>query len=143
MASYTSNLNLKKPAGSENVAIGDINGNMDTIDANLGPLVGSTKWADWQTVNNYTNGESWNGSYYTKIGKVTYLRISVKGLTANTQTDIFTLPSGYRPLMATEFDGFGGAAYLNHAHFVISDTGAVKVYSADAYATGFVAFPSA
>ena len=32
MASYTTNLNLKKPAGSENVAIGDINGNMDIID---------------------------------------------------------------------------------------------------------------
>ena len=32
MASYTSTLNLKKPSGSENVAIGDINGNMDLID---------------------------------------------------------------------------------------------------------------
>lgn len=32
MATYTSKLNLKKPAGSENVAIGDINNNMDLID---------------------------------------------------------------------------------------------------------------
>ena len=32
MASYTPNLNLKKPAGSEAVVIGDINGNMDLID---------------------------------------------------------------------------------------------------------------
>ncbi|MBO7662989.1 MAG: hypothetical protein J6U01_06425 [Clostridia bacterium] len=38
MASYTTNLNLKKPAGSENVAIGDINNNMDTIDAAYGTL---------------------------------------------------------------------------------------------------------
>ena len=38
MASYTTNLNLKKPAGSENVAIGDINGNMDTIDTAYGAL---------------------------------------------------------------------------------------------------------
>ena len=38
MASYTTNLNLKKPAGSENVAIGDINGNMDTIDTAYGSL---------------------------------------------------------------------------------------------------------
>lgn len=38
MASYTSNLNLKKPAGSENVAIGDINNNMDTIDNAYGGL---------------------------------------------------------------------------------------------------------
>ena len=38
MASYTTNLNLKKPAGSENVAIGDINNNMDAIDAAYGPI---------------------------------------------------------------------------------------------------------
>jgi hypothetical protein len=38
MASYTTNLNLKKPAGSENVAIGDINGNMDIIDTAYGAL---------------------------------------------------------------------------------------------------------
>ena len=36
MASYTTNLNLKKPSGSENVAISDINGNMDTIDSAFG-----------------------------------------------------------------------------------------------------------
>ena len=33
MATYTSVLNLKKPAGGENVLIGDINGNMDALDA--------------------------------------------------------------------------------------------------------------
>ena len=38
MASYTTNLNLKKPSGSENVAISDINGNMDTIDSAVGAL---------------------------------------------------------------------------------------------------------
>ena len=40
MASYTTNLNLKKPAGSEAVAIGDINNNMDTIDQAYGTLNG-------------------------------------------------------------------------------------------------------
>ena len=38
MASYTTNLNLKKPSGSENVAISDINGNMDTIDSAFGTV---------------------------------------------------------------------------------------------------------
>ena len=38
MASYTTNLNLKKPAGSENVAIGDINNNMDIIDNAYGTV---------------------------------------------------------------------------------------------------------
>ena len=41
MASYTSNLNLKKPSGSENVAIGDINNNMDLIDSAYGELESS------------------------------------------------------------------------------------------------------
>lgn len=42
MASYTTNLNLKKPAGGENVLIGDINGNMDTIDAKVGGVTMGT-----------------------------------------------------------------------------------------------------
>lgn len=42
MASYTTNLNLKKPAGSENVSIGDINANMDAIDAAVGNSVKKT-----------------------------------------------------------------------------------------------------
>ena len=46
MASYTTNLNLKKPAGSENVAIGDINNNMDTIDTAYGTLNSKTTWED-------------------------------------------------------------------------------------------------
>lgn len=33
MAQYTQNLNLKKPAGTDNVLISDINGNMDVLDA--------------------------------------------------------------------------------------------------------------
>ena len=32
MATYTTNFDLKKPAGDENMNINDINGNMDTID---------------------------------------------------------------------------------------------------------------
>lgn len=32
MATYTTNLGLKKPAGDENMNVGDINGNMDDVD---------------------------------------------------------------------------------------------------------------
>ena len=35
MATYTTNLNLKKPAGSDTADIGDINANMDLIDAGV------------------------------------------------------------------------------------------------------------
>lgn len=47
MATYTSNLNLKKPAANENVNIADINGNMNLIDSAVGNLqsaIGSTKF---------------------------------------------------------------------------------------------------
>ena len=35
MATYTSNLNLKKPASTEDVSILDINGNSDTLDTEV------------------------------------------------------------------------------------------------------------
>lgn len=38
MASYTPNFNLKKPAGTEDINVSDINGNMDTIDSALKTL---------------------------------------------------------------------------------------------------------
>ena len=44
MASYTTNLDLKKPAQSDKIRIADINGNMDDIDAAFG-AVGSTSIA--------------------------------------------------------------------------------------------------
>lgn len=107
----------------------------------IAPLIGTTKWGDWTELTP-TGGENWNGSYWCKIGKVTYLVISVKGLTANTNTNILSLPNGCLPLFPIEFDGFGGLAYLNHAHFKILSNGTVSVYSADTYAVGFISYPS-
>lgn len=43
MASYTTNLNLKKPAGTEDINVADINGNMDLIDAKFGSFTGTVK----------------------------------------------------------------------------------------------------
>lgn len=93
MASYTTRLNLKKPSGSENVSIQDINGNMDIIDNAYGIVTGqmagkylgtnltkstfesalntllSSMTTDIETaVNNrkniqFTTASSWNGSY--------------------------------------------------------------------------------
>ena len=40
MATYTTNLNLKKPDGTENMNVLDINGNMDLIDAAFGDVSG-------------------------------------------------------------------------------------------------------
>ena len=41
MASYTPNLNLKKPAATDAADIADINGNMDLIDAAVSAILGS------------------------------------------------------------------------------------------------------
>lgn len=38
MATYTTNLNLKKPEGTDYVLIGDLNGNMDNLDNTIGKL---------------------------------------------------------------------------------------------------------
>ena len=65
MASYTTNLNLKKPAGSENVAIGDINGNMDTIDTAYGAL--NSHIAKYGCKDNITGFSSFSGEYYADV----------------------------------------------------------------------------
>lgn len=72
MASYTTNLNLKKPAGSENVAIGDINNNMDTIDTAYGTLNSNLNNLLGATNNTYSNVDlndyKTPGAYYFTTG---------------------------------------------------------------------------
>ena len=43
MATYTPFLNLKKPAGTEDINVNDINGNMDAIDTALSTQESITK----------------------------------------------------------------------------------------------------
>ena len=63
MASYTTNLNLKKPAGSENVAIGDINNNMDAIDTAYGTMSAEID----KKLNNVTQAGSANNTYTVNL----------------------------------------------------------------------------
>ena len=49
MATYTSNLNLKKPAASDTVSIADINDNMDTIDSAVAALSPVLLWTNSDT----------------------------------------------------------------------------------------------
>ena len=122
---------------------GGLNSVYSSLNSNLSALTSPTVWADWNSLTPLYNSSSWNGSFYTKVGKIVFLEISVKELTANTNAVIAQLPTGYRPLMSIEWDGFGGNAYLNHAHFKINaSTGDISVYSADTYATGFISFPA-
>ena len=108
-------------------------------------MTGATSWNEWTQITLTQNCEAWNETRYIKIGKIVYVMISVKGLTPNTNVTVAngSIPSGYRPLQRVEFDGFGGNAYLNHAHITITTTGDILVYSADTYATGFISYPAA
>jgi hypothetical protein len=107
MASYTTNLNLKKPAGSENVAIGDINGNMDTIDTAFGVLNSniSTKTQDI-----YNNGDviayKSGNVVFVCITYGTYKCTEANGEVLTNAGASFALPSGWRPansVRATEY----------------------------------------
>ena len=98
MASYTTNLNLKKPAGSENVAIGDINNNMDTIDQAYGTL--NSK------IGMKSKPFSGTNCVY-RFGNMCYLTIQ-EGTFSNTgaytvikasdNSYNLTMPSGYKPI---------------------------------------------
>ena len=76
MASYTSNYNLKKPAGTENININDINGNMDIIDAAL------AKTNESLTTYN-ANISAAERARYNRFGKVVVI-----GLTFTVETAI-------------------------------------------------------
>lgn len=85
------------------------------------PLVGSA----------YAN---YGGCYYYKKGNQVHVHIGMSGLTANSQQDVFNLPSGYKPLGDMVFIGSGGSTYTAFAKAVIYSSGTVRVSSADTYA---------
>ena len=166
MSRTTTNLGLTAVTNSETIgdfsdAMNASGGNLDIIDGKMGAvgntslqaqinalnskMTGGTSWNEWTPITLTQNCEAWNETRYIKIGKIVYVMISVKGLTANTNVTVAngSIPSGYRPLQRVEFDGFGGNAYLNHAHITITTTGDILIYSADTYATGFISYPAA
>jgi len=86
MATYTSALNLKKPAGGENVLIGDINGNMDAIDVEAirsrANFAGTYDASSSYSVGDYciyggnlfrcttaigSGGETWTAGHWTQV----------------------------------------------------------------------------
>lgn len=85
------------------------------------PLVGSV----------YAN---YGGCYYYKKGNQVHVHIGMSGLTANSQQDVFNLPSGYKPLGDMVFAGTGGLTYTAYAKAAIYANGIVRVSSADTYA---------
>lgn len=79
MATYTSNINLKKPAGGDKIRIADINGNMDNIDAAVGAGFGQgTAPSINQAINSLADGLAIiaNGNVHAAIsaGQFVYVR---------------------------------------------------------------------
>lgn len=78
-----------------------------------------------------TSGSSYStygGCYYETYGNMVHVHVGVSGLTANTGTTIFTLPSGVRPSSTIFGHGTGGTA-TNIGYLEVRTTGVVYVYS--------------
>lgn len=80
---------------------------------------------------NYAN---YGNSYYYKRGNQVFIHIGVQGLTPNSQTDVFTLPSGYRPYANFCAVGQGGESYLATSFMSIFSNGIIRITSSDHYA---------
>ena len=89
MATYTTNLNLKKPAGTEDINIADINGNMDTIDAECG-LVDISSY--------FTVNSTYCDSFKAfKYGKVVFVSMYAKAGTTDQTNLVTNIQTQYRP----------------------------------------------
>lgn len=72
---------------------------------------------------------SYGNCWYAKDGFTVHVHIGISGLTANTSTNIFTLPEGFRPKVLTVATG-NGSSISTLARARISSAGVVTVYSA-------------
>lgn len=72
--------------------------------------------------------------WYARIGNVCYLHIDISGLTANTNTYIFTLPVGFRPGDYMALRGSGQESWAAAARATISTSGDINIFSTDRYA---------
>ena len=98
MATYTSKLNLKKPAGTEDINVNDLNGNMDTIDAYCGLTDISSAFA--------VNDTYCEGFKAYKIGRLVFVRMVVKAGTVDQTNVVTNIASGYRPIETATLSTF-------------------------------------
>lgn len=89
-----------------------------------------------------TSGSSYSnygGCYYEKYGRVVHVHVGVSGLSTGASTNIYTLPSGYRPTSPVYAHGTGGA-WNNIGYLEISTAGVVTVRSQGTYCGADVTF---
>lgn len=76
---------------------------------------------------------SYGNCYYYKIGSHVHVHVGMNGLTANTDTTVFIMPSGYRPYSTMNFKGENNG--INSiASLRIDTSGTVQVRSEGTYA---------
>lgn len=87
------------------------------------------------TLTNGTIDDSRGGCYYRQFGRVVHLHLSVKGLTPETNTAVYTMPSDLRPGHNTAI-GLGiGAARSDLASVSVGgSTGTCNLWSQSATA---------
>ena len=106
-----------------------------------GEIIG-TNTATSKTTFPPTSGSSYTnygGCYYEKWGKVVHVHIGVSGLTASTATDIYTLPTGYRPSSPIFTYGTSGT-WNSIAYVEIRTDGVINVRSVGNYCGADVSF---
>ena len=74
----------------------------------------------------------YGGCYYEVYGRMIHIHVGVSGLTANTGTSIYTLPSELRPYSPIFAHGTGGSS-TNLGYLEIRTDGTVYVVSAGTY----------
>ena len=88
------------------------------------------------TGNSYAN---YGGCYYEKYGRVVHVHVGVMSLTTGTATNIYTLPSGFRPTTVVYAHGTGGT-WNNIGYMEISTAGVVTVRSQGTYCGADITF---
>lgn len=86
-----------------------------------------------------SHSSSYGGCYYYKSGCTVTVHLGVSGLTASTDTVLFTLPAGYRPHARIAFVGIGGSL-SSYSRFRIDTNGQVHVHSGATSALGYITF---
>ena len=122
MATYTTNLNLKKPASSDQYNVADMNGNMDLIDAACG------KTSVTVTLNQ-TNVSSGSVTV-TKTGRVVNVRVGVT-VSGSGTLQIATFSSSYAPSSSVYFIMLtGGVTSDTHNGKIgyVNSSGAISIY---------------
>ena len=114
----------------------------------------NSTWSGWSTelsaskatvtptIYSPSTGTAWStqgNCWYYKIGTRVHVHVAVEGLTANTNSTIVNLPSGYIPY-SVNIVGARGASASNHATIWVNSSGTVSARSTDTSVAGDLEF---